>query len=143
MAGLIPWLITGWDTGSIWPPLRVIGGVLVLAGAVFLLTSFARFVLEGLGTPAPVAPTEHLVVHGEYRHVRNPMYVAVTATIVGQAFLLGRLELLPYAAAFWLVVASFVKLYEEPTLAARYGAAYEEYRNAVPAWLPRVRPWRP
>jgi protein-S-isoprenylcysteine O-methyltransferase Ste14 len=84
-----------------------------------------------------------LVVGGMYRHVRNPMYVAVGATIVGQALLLGRLVLLAYAALFWLVVATFVRCYEEPTLSARYGESYAEYRGAVPAWWPRLRAWSP
>ena len=71
------------------------------------------------------------------------MYVAVTATIVGQALLLGQLGLLIYAALFVAVTAAFVRLYEEPTLARRFGAEYEEYRRAVPGWWPRRRPWRP
>ena len=65
------------------------------------------------------------------------------AAIAGQALLLGRPLLLAYAALFWLVVAAFVKLYEEPTLSARYGAEYAAYRRGVPAWLPRLRPWSP
>jgi protein-S-isoprenylcysteine O-methyltransferase Ste14 len=143
VAGLVPWLLTGWDSSG--PPawLAVLGAALVVAGAGVLLHAFARFVVEGRGTPAPVAPTERLVVGGLYRHVRNPMYVAVGATIVGQALLLGRPWLLAYAAAFWLVVAAFVSGYEEPTLAARYGDEYAAYRRAVPAWWPRLRPWRP
>ena len=48
---------------------------------VVVVQAFARFVHEGLGTPAPVAPTEHLVVGGLYRYVRNPMYLAVAATM--------------------------------------------------------------
>jgi protein-S-isoprenylcysteine O-methyltransferase Ste14 len=71
------------------------------------------------------------------------MYVAVTATIAGQALLLGRPWLLAYAAAFWGVTAAFVRLYEEPTLSARYGEEYAAYKRAVPAWLPRLRPWSP
>jgi protein-S-isoprenylcysteine O-methyltransferase Ste14 len=102
-----------------------------------------RFFVEGFGTPAPVAAPERLVVGGVYRYVRNPMYVAVLAAIVGQALLLGRLELLLYAGAAWLVVAAFVRWYEEPTLARRFGADYEAYRRAVPAWWPRLRPWEP
>jgi protein-S-isoprenylcysteine O-methyltransferase Ste14 len=142
-AGLVPWLLTGWDSSDPPIPLVVTGAVLVAAGAGVLLHAFARFVLEGRGTPAPVAPPERLVVGGLYRHVRNPMYVAVGATIAGQALLLGRPLLLAYAALFWLVVAAFVKLYEEPTLSARYGAEYAAYRRGVPAWLPRLRPWSP
>jgi Phospholipid methyltransferase len=81
-------------------------------------------------------------VGGLYRHVRNPMYLAVAATIVGQALLLGSLALLAYAAAFVAVTAAFVRLYEEPTLARRFGVEYEAYRSAVPGWRPRLRPWR-
>jgi protein-S-isoprenylcysteine O-methyltransferase Ste14 len=142
-AGLIPWLLTGWDSTD--PPLAlaILGALLIAAGAAVLLSAFARFVIEGIGTPAPVVPTQELVVGGLYRHVRNPMYLAVAATIVGQAALLGRPALLLYAALFMAVVAAFVYGYEQPTLAGQFGAEYEEYRRNVPAWWPRLRPWRP
>jgi protein-S-isoprenylcysteine O-methyltransferase Ste14 len=145
VAGLVPWLLTGWDADAEWwPPLRVLGVVLLVAGAAVLVHAFARFVVEGLGTPAPLAPTEHLVVGGLYRYVRNVMYIAVTAAIVGQALLLGSVALLVYAALAWAGMAAFVELHEEPALARRYGARYEEYRRAVPAWWPRLsRPRSP
>jgi protein-S-isoprenylcysteine O-methyltransferase Ste14 len=146
VVGLIPWLLTRWEAREplpYWAPVRVLGGLLLLAGLVALVQAFVRFVVEGFGTPAPVAAPERLVVGGAYRYVRNPMYVAVLAAIAGQALLLGRLILLLYAATAWLVVAAFVRLYEEPTLARRFGADYETYRRAVPAWLPRLRPWQP
>ena len=76
MAGLVPWLITGWadPRGGV---LGVLGVALVLGGLAVVVACFARFVTEGRGTPAPVAPTEQLVVGGIYRFVRNPMYVGV------------------------------------------------------------------
>jgi protein-S-isoprenylcysteine O-methyltransferase Ste14 len=143
VAGLVPWLLTGWESRS-FPslPVRVLGAFLLIAGIAVLLHAFARFVVEGVGTPAPVAPTEQLVVGGLYRYVRNPMYLAVAAAIVGQALLLGRFELLLYATVFLVVVVAFVRGYEEPTLARRYGEEYEAYRKGVPGWLPRRRPFR-
>jgi protein-S-isoprenylcysteine O-methyltransferase Ste14 len=140
VAGVVPWLLTGWESSD--PPLIGVaaGAVLIAGGVAVLLHAFARFVLEGRGTPAPVAPTERLVVGGLYRYVRNPMYVAVGATIVGQALVLGRPVLLAYAGLFWAVIAAFVHGYEEPTLSARYGEEYAAYRRAVPAWWPRLRP---
>ena len=146
VGGLIPWLLTRWQAGEplpYWMPLRVLGGILLIAGLIALLSAFVRFVVEGLGTPAPVAAPERLVVGGVYRYVRNPMYVTVLVAIVGQALLLGRLVLLLYDAGTWLVVAAFVRFYEEPTLTRRFGADYEAYRRAVPAWWPRLRPWDP
>jgi protein-S-isoprenylcysteine O-methyltransferase Ste14 len=141
VAGLIPWLITGWSANEWWPPLRLLGAVFIAAGLAILLAAFARFAVEGLGTPAPVAPTERLVVGGAYRYVRNPMYLAVAAVILGQALLLGQAVLLPYLAAFWVAVAVFVYGYEQPALARRFGSQYEAYRRAVPAWWPRRTPW--
>ena len=108
VAGLVPWLLTGWHVRLPLPhstPLRVGGLILIAAGVVVLLQAFVRFVVEGLGTPAPVAPTDHLVVGGLYRYVRNPMYLAVAAIIVGQALALGQPVLLLYAAAFGAAVA--------------------------------------
>ena len=145
-AGLVPWLLTEWDVrepADWWAPVRVLGALLIVAGAAFVVHAFARFVGEGVGTPAPVAPPGRLVVGGVYRYVRNPMYVAVTATIVGQALLLGQLGLIAYAALFVAVTGAFVRLYEEPTLRRRFGAQYEEYLREVPGWWPRRRPWRP
>jgi protein-S-isoprenylcysteine O-methyltransferase Ste14 len=142
-AGLVPWLLTGWDSNEPPAVLAAVGAVLVAAGVAVLLHAFARFVIEGIGTPAPVAPPEHLVVGGLYRYVRNPMYVAVTTTIVGQAALLGRPWLLLYAALFLATTATFVRLYEEPVLQQRFGTEYEAYRAGVPAWRPRLHPWRP
>ena len=146
VVGLIPWLLTRWQVREplpYWAPMRVLGGILLVAGLIVLVQAFVRFVVEGLGTPVPVAAPERLVVGGLYRYVRNPMYVAILAAIVGQALLLGQLALLLYAAAIWLIAAAFVRWYEEPTLARRFGADYEAYRGAVPAWWPRLRPWNP
>jgi protein-S-isoprenylcysteine O-methyltransferase Ste14 len=143
VAGLVPWLLTDWRSSNPPASVAVLGGAFIVVGVGVLLHAFVRFVVEGRGTPAPIAPTQRLVVGGLYRHVRNPMYVAVGATIVGQALLLGRPLLFAYAALFWVVVAAFVRSYEEPTLSARYGEEYAAYRRAVPAWRPRLRPWSP
>lgn len=149
VVGLVPWLLTHWHSGDpagptwlTWP-VRVVGALLIVAGLPVLIAAFSRFVTEGLGTPAPVAPTERLVVGGLFRYVRNPMYVSVLASIVGQALLLWRPVLLVYAAIAAVAMYAFVRVYEEPTLARRYGTAYAAYRRAVPGWWPRRTPWHP
>jgi protein-S-isoprenylcysteine O-methyltransferase Ste14 len=141
VAGLVPWWLTQWQSLPTPLPLRVLGVALLLAGIPVLVSAFTRFVREGAGTPAPVAPTEHLVVGGLYGYVRNPMYLAVLATVVGQGLLLGQPRLLWYAAILAAVFVTFVRIYEEPVLRERYGAEYEAYCRAVPGWWPRLRPW--
>jgi protein-S-isoprenylcysteine O-methyltransferase Ste14 len=145
VSGLVPWWITGWESNgesALWLPIRVIGAALVVVSVIVLLHAFARFAIDGLGTPAPVAPTERLVVTGLYRHLRNPMYVAVVSIIVGQALLLLQPILLPYAALIAAVSLAFVKGYEEPTLRRQFGADYDAYRAAVPGWWPRWTAWQ-
>lgn len=145
LAGLIPWLLTGWVMRPALLGLeafRAIGAVLILSGVPGLIDSFVRFVLDGLGTPAPIAPTRKLVVAGLYRYVRNPMYVSVLAVIFGQALLFGDLRLVLLGAMAWIASHVFVVGWEEPRLEREFGGRYNTYRANVPRWIPRVTPWR-
>lgn len=143
VAGLLPWLILDHYRlpFSTTLPLIAVGWILIVVAVAVLLHSFARFALEGLGTPAPIAPTQKLVVGGIYRYLRNPMYVAVLSIIAGQALLFANWAAALYGLVMGIAMASFVHFYEEPILTRRYGAEYEAYRRAVPGWLPRLTPW--
>jgi protein-S-isoprenylcysteine O-methyltransferase Ste14 len=145
VAVYMPWRICRWHLES---PLlgtsvfRLVGVLLIAAGLPVLLDSFARFALQGLGTPAPIFPTRYLVVSGLFRYVRNPMYVAVLLLILGQGLLFGSVRVLEYGIAVWVGFYLFVLIYEEPTLRNSYGREYEEFCANVPRWIPRLRPWR-
>ena len=142
-AGLVPWLITGWERPDVGiGVLDVLGVVLIGLGLVAVIACFARFVTEGAGTPAPVAPTETLVVGGLYRHVRNPMYVAVASVIGGQALLFRSPGVVLWLVLFLAASVAFVRGYEEPSLRERFGESYELYRESVPGWWPRLTPYR-
>jgi protein-S-isoprenylcysteine O-methyltransferase Ste14 len=147
VAGLVPWLITGWQVQkpiSTIAVARIAAGTIIMVAAVMVLVrAFARFVVEGRGTPAPIGPTERLVIGGDYRFVRNPMYLAVVSAVFGQAMIFGSVAVLLYGIAVWAVMAAFVRWYEEPWLRQRYGQEYARYCAAVRAWRPRLRPWRP
>jgi protein-S-isoprenylcysteine O-methyltransferase Ste14 len=140
-AGLVPWLLTGWHHPVVGVT-RWVAVTLILAGFATTAAAFVQFVVEGRGTPAPVAPTEVLVVGGLYRWTRNPMYQAVAAMIGGQALLFSSRPALAWLAIFMLAVWTFVTVHEQPALRQRYGYAYCRYREAVPGWHPRLRPWR-
>jgi len=145
LAGFVPWWVTKWEFRPAFLGVdltRILGGILIIVGVPGLVDSFARFALEGLGTPAPIAPTQELVVTGLYRHVRNPIYIAVVAVIFGQALLFGNWRLLWYGALLRLFFHVFVVMYEEPTLKQTFGTEYESFRTNVPRWIPRLTPWR-
>ena len=142
VAGLIPWLITDWHPlpPGDWPgALRWVGLILIAAGLAVVLEAFARFAWEGFGTPAPIAPTRTLVVSGFYRFVRNPMYIAVTAMIFGQAILFASWGVALYGVVIASAFVTFVRLYEEPTLRAAYGEEYAAYCATTPRWIPRFK----
>ncbi len=144
VAGVVPWLITqGQREPAFFGLARPIGVILIVFGLIPLVESFGRFALKGLGTPAPILPTRHLVVTGFYRRVRNPMYVGVVTIILGEALLTSNVGLLIYAAGAWVCMHLFVVFYEEPKLQQTYGADYDRFRANVPRWLPRVTAWEP
>jgi len=141
VAGYVPWIISRWEVDEPFfgiGAFRIAGGVLIALGVAGLLECFGRFALQGVGTPAPVFPTRHLVIRGLYHHVRNPMYISVIAMILGQGLLFGNVAVLEYGAIVWLLFHLFVLLYEEPTLRASFGAEYESFCAQVPRWIPRI-----
>lgn len=143
VAGVFPWIMTGWRFGADASMSNMTIGLLLIAGGLgVLIECFARFALKGKGTPAPLAPTEHLVVSGLYRFTRNPMYLALVAVILGQMFFFAQAVLLAYAVGVWLACFLFVVTYEEPALKQRFAAEYGPYFEAVPRWRPRLTPWR-
>jgi protein-S-isoprenylcysteine O-methyltransferase Ste14 len=146
IAAYAPWAICRWRISPPllgFFPLRILGVLIIAAGLPVLLDSFVRFAIQGLGTPAPVAPPQRLVVTGLYRYVRNPMYVAVLLLILGQGLLFGSVQVLEFGLVVWLGFSAFVVLYEEPTLRGKFGKDYDEFCARVPRWIPRLKPIEP
>jgi protein-S-isoprenylcysteine O-methyltransferase Ste14 len=145
VAGLVPWWISHWRVERPFFGARLFysaGWVLAGLGVIGLLDSFARFAFQGVGTPAPIMSTRHLVVTGLYRHVRNPMYIAVLITILGQGLMFGNVRVLEYGAAVWLLFHLFVMVYEEPALREGFDGEYKTFCADVPRWVPRLTPWK-
>ena len=138
---LLPYAFTRWQPGTPpWPVVvRAIGVVLIAVGGIVVAWAFAQFATEGAGVPIPGEPnSRRLTVGGPYRYVRNPLYVASAVAISGQGLLLSRPVLLVYAAAFLAITFFLVHWVEDPALARRFGQQFEDYRNQVPGWWPRL-----
>lgn len=116
---------------------RTIGWALLAVGSILYFHTAFRFADEGDGTPAPIDEPEELVTGGAYGHVRNPMYVAVLCFVFGQAFRHRSPHVLWWAVGCWLGFHHRVVDWEEPHLREKHGAAYEEYCEMVPRWIPR------
>jgi protein-S-isoprenylcysteine O-methyltransferase Ste14 len=139
---LIPyWLISSRGAGDLssYQQLRYLGVPLIAIGAAGLLWCIWDFFSVGRGTIAPIDPPKHLVVRGLYRHVRNPMYVAVVTTLIGEAIFFMSAPVLIEAGVFVVLAHLFVTFYEEPVLRRRFGESYESYSHTVGRWIPRYR----
>src|SRR5947208_2277736 len=139
---LIPyWLISSRGAGfSRDQPLRYAGLPLMAIGAAGLLWCIWNFFSAGRGTISPIDPPRHLVVRGLYRHVRNPMYVAVIMILLGEAIFFWSMPVLIEAGIFIVLANLFVVIYEERALRRQFGESYERYLETVGRWIPHYRP---
>ena len=140
VAGYVPWAVFGVGdlVLDLSRPHHVLGLLLVSAGAALLGACIFEFARSGRGTLSPVDPPKRLVVRGLYRYVRNPMYLSVTAILLGEVVLMRSGALALYWAAWFSVVNAFVIGYEEPTLRSQFGESYEEYTRSVGRWVPSI-----
>jgi protein-S-isoprenylcysteine O-methyltransferase Ste14 len=140
IAGYVPWRYFGLRSARprLTDPVHLLGIVLIAGGAVLLAACIWEFFKRGRGTLSPVEPPRELVVQGLYRYVRNPMYLSVSAIVLGEVLVTGSRDLLVYWLIFFIAANLFVMFYEEPNLRARFGESYERYTRKVGRWLPRA-----
>lgn len=137
-AVLVPLLLAGDRSVTAGPAVLIAGILLALGVAVYARCAW-DFVRFGRGTPSPMDAPRRLVTRSLYRHVRNPMYSAVLAVIVGWAVLFGSIAVVIYGAAIFAFLSVSLRFYEEPRLARQFGDEYTEYCKRVGRWLPRIR----
>jgi protein-S-isoprenylcysteine O-methyltransferase Ste14 len=142
VAGYVPWRFFGVAQSPLeWPsPLTWLGLACTAVGAALLGACIVEFARRGRGTLSPVDPPRRLVMSGLYRFVRNPMYLGVTAILLGQVLITRSASLAIYWAVWFAVVNLFVMAYEEPALRRQFGAEYDDYARRVGRWVPALRP---
>lgn len=80
-----------------------------------------------------------VVAAGVYQFMRNPMYFGLVLILLGESLLFESWILLAYCAVIWVALHLLVTLYEEPALAKKLGASYQEYCKQTPRWVPKIR----
>jgi Putative protein-S-isoprenylcysteine methyltransferase len=134
---------THWAGGTVAVSAGQIAGIVVfVAGFGLFAWCLSLFARVGQGTLAPWDPTRRLIAVGPYQYVRNPMISGVVTMLLGEALLHGSRVIAIWAATFMVINQIYFMLIEEPGLERRFGAAYLEYKSAVPRWIPRTTPWK-
>jgi protein-S-isoprenylcysteine O-methyltransferase Ste14 len=119
----------------------IFGCILIVLGVAVIYKTIRAFARVGKGTLAPWAPTQHFVAVGFYLYVRNPMIVGVLLVLLGEAILFGASLILLWFILFWVMNHLWFIRWEEPDLEQRFGDEYREYKENVPRWIPRRKPW--
>lgn len=121
----------------------VLGVIVILAGLFVMAQTIRTFIRIGRGTLAPWSPTRKLIIGGMYAYVRNPMIMGVFTVLLGEALAISSLAILIWALIFFAGNTAYFIFSEEPGLEKRFGEEYREYRQNVPRWIPRLKPYRP
>ena len=146
VAGYIPQRLVNEVTAD-WnnPTLKSIGLIIIILGIAIYLICAISFLLRGLGTPMiwfakPLKflvgeEPKKLVASGIYKFSRNPMYVGVLLTVLGEALFYQRMVLIHYFIFLFILFHLVVIMIEEPHLKKKFGKEYEEYLKKVRRWF--------
>ena len=82
-----------------------------------------------------------LAVTGPYAHTRNPLYFG--SFLIGAGFAVAaHWGLLLVVIAFWALVYAPTMERERANIRERFPDAYDNYSANVPAFVPRLTPWK-
>jgi len=124
--------------------LSLLTGLFIMCMGLYIMTmTISLFIRIGKGTLAPWSPTRKLVIHGLYRHVRNPMIMGVLIVLIGESIAILSMNILIWAVIFFIINNLYFVIYEEPNLEKRFGDEYQDYKKNVPRWIPRLKPFEP
>jgi protein-S-isoprenylcysteine O-methyltransferase Ste14 len=119
-----------------YPSTYIAGMNLAVLGLWLWGWAVATLSREGRGSSLPLVPTRRLVDQGPFRLCRNPINLGAMIYYAGIAIVLGSYTVLCLFVLFSALLLAYLKLVEEKELAARFGEAYEAYRERTPFVLP-------
>jgi len=125
------------DIGKI----RYLGLFSIILGSAIYVTCSGYFLFIGRSSPIPFTQTKRLIVKGIYRYVRNPLYIAGVLVLVGEAVLFQSIGIFIYCLVMFGIFYVHV-IMEETFLENKFSVEYDQYRNSVPRWIPRLTPYQ-
>jgi protein-S-isoprenylcysteine O-methyltransferase Ste14 len=116
------------------PPTNRLGLPLILAGV--LLDVWAASLFRERRTSFKLqGGAASLITDGPFGFSRNPMYLGITAALLGLAVFLGSLMAVLYPALFFVLFQFVVIPMEEKRMEEAFGEEYRDYKRKVRRWL--------
>ncbi|RFB05431.1 methyltransferase family protein [Parvularcula marina] len=127
--GASPDALTNWA-------LLIPGALTGVLGVILLVRAVRRF-MAAKTTVNPHTPSKssELVIEGEYRWTRNPMYLGMLLILIGLLIVLPSVTGGAIAASFFVYITRFQIMPEERLLEAQFGGEYREYKRRVRRWI--------
>jgi len=135
LCAAIAWLLPAAWASPLPRTVHLAGIAIALWGLYLNLAPKLAFGRHGT-TVNPLHPerSTQLVTTGPYRWTRNPMYLGQALLLLGWTLWLGQPLALFCVAAYALWIDRLQIPAEEHFLHARFGAAYDAYRQRVRRW---------
>jgi protein-S-isoprenylcysteine O-methyltransferase Ste14 len=123
----------------------ILGFFLVIIGLYLLVICISIFYKKGKGTLMPLSKmhTQHLVIIGPYKYVRNPMIIGVILTVFGEAFIFESISTFICAIIFFILNLIYIPLIEEKGVLKRFGKEFIQYKREVNGWIPKFKAYDP
>ncbi len=129
-----------------WPPFPhnlVLGFTIFFSGLTLGIRASRQLLAQGRGLPwgelNRAVQSTHLVTSGFYAYCRHPITLGYTLLPCGMGLMfqsLGMSICIPLIVL--LINILWLKMWEEPRLEQRFGAAYRHYKRDTPFLLPRL-----
>ena len=113
------------------------GALCAAAGTAVMVWAWALFRRHD----NPIRPTDRallLITGGPFAFSRNPMYLGVTAALVGIAIAVGSGPVFLAPLGFFALMSAVYIPFEEARLEQSFGDAYRKYRARTYRWLGRA-----
>ncbi len=113
---------------------QIVGGLIIFVGLVLLLLTGGLFKRAGTDL-VPFKNVSALVTTGIYRYTRNPMYLGMTAILLGCSITVGAALSLLVAPVFMLIIELRFIRPEEEMLRDLFPEDFPQYATRVRRWL--------
>ncbi len=113
---------------------QIVGGLIIFVGLVLLLLAGGLFKRAGTDL-VPFKNVSALVTSGIYRYTRNPMYLGMTAILLGCGITVGAALSLVVAPVFMVIIELRFIRPEEEMLRGLFPQEFPQYCTCVRRWL--------
>jgi protein-S-isoprenylcysteine O-methyltransferase Ste14 len=127
----------GSERGDQW--LDFAGFLVILAGQSCRALAIGQTENIRRGGRRKQVAAKRLIQHGIYAHTRNPLYLGNLLIVVGLGLIANNHWWYIFVFPLFLSVYWSIVLAEEEFLLRQFGAEYEQYRQQVNRFLPRLR----